>query len=174
MVRACQHVCHRAPRQRARVTHFELRVLLQGLVALGPQRDRIASVTSHQLCASKTPESRRNSIFPARRDSGVYLAAPSASRESRTAAGGRRFAPRRWHRTRRPSSRPRGPGCDRAAPGETERGPRARLTRGWRRDARAMLSRAHLHARLSRTGARLKILCEAARESHDEPAARQP
>ena len=108
MVRACQHVCHRAPRQRARVTHFELRVLLQGLVALGPQRDRIASVTSHQLCASKTSESRRNSIFPARRDSGVYLAAPSASRESRTAAGGRRFAPRRWHRTRRPSSRATG------------------------------------------------------------------
>ena len=57
---------------------------------------------------------------------------------------------------------------------DRERGPRARLARGWRRDARAMLSRAHLHARLSRTGARLKILCEAGRESHDEPAARQP
>ena len=128
MVRACQHVCHRAPRQRARVTHFELRVLLQGLVALSPQRDGIASITSHQLCASNT---RRNhgGIYIFGRSERQYLAAPSASRESRTAAGGRRFAPRRWHRTRRPSSRPRGPGCDRAAPGEIEREGRALASR---------------------------------------------
>ena len=164
MVRACQHVCHRAPRQRARVTHFELRVLLQGLVALGPQRDRIASVTSHQLCASKTPESRRNSIFPARRDSGVYLAAPSASRESRTAAGGRRFAPRRWHRTRRPSSRPRGPGCDRAAPGEIEREGRALASRAGGGATRARCFLALTSMRDSAALARASKSCARPRE----------